>query len=57
MQEMKPSPQIVVAFKAPSDLVARLDALANREGLTRASAARRLMMLQLASADRAETAA
>jgi hypothetical protein len=55
--EMESSPQIVVAFKFPSDLAARLDAIARSEGVTRAGIARRMVLRELARAAREEAAA
>ena len=49
--EMESSPQIVVAFKFPSDLAARLDAIARSEGVTRAGIARRMVLRELARAE------
>jgi hypothetical protein len=52
--DLKPN-QTVIAFKAPAEVVARIDAVAAAEGATRAGIARRFVIYGLAKG--VETAA
>lgn len=55
--DAKSNQQIVVAFKASPDVVAKIDAVAKAEGATRAGVARRFVMRELSQAVTEGTAA